>query len=253
MLNKAFEKENKAFRGYIYAAVTVTGPLHDVYEKIYKEFADKEREHIYEIGEKITALGGQISTACLPINDIEDALPKGYDAVLLAQQNAETETLEMYMEIHTFASKIGDIPTVLLIEHILEEEQQHHDELERILMDIPGKKNVEIHDKLEVDAFYTRKVKLANLFGPPHITDANMEHWIKQWTKLNNEMRNMEDEFGLMDEEADAVPEYKRLARERKDIKQALDNFDDRWMRDYFGDDELGDEVEPALTMTDYK
>lgn len=165
LLNGAFEAENKAFRGYIYAAVTVTGPLHDVYEEIYKQFSNREAEHIYEIGEKITALGGKPSTKCLPITEVEDAVPLGYDATLAALQGYEDATLAMYKEIHKAAMDEDDLTTALLIEHILEEEQEHFDELERILMDVPGDNNVETHDVLEVKAFYDRRLKIAAIFN----------------------------------------------------------------------------------------
>ncbi len=338
MLNKAYEYENKSFRGYMHAVVTVTGPLHDLYESIYKKFADLEQEHMYEVGEKITALGGNVSSFCMPIDDIVEAIGNGYDAALKALQEVEDESLMIYKKIREVAESKDDTTLVLLLEHILQEEQEHYDELQRILMDTPGKNNVEMHDELVVDAFVVRIHKVAALFDesketqlmkelqnvenkrqeivdkhgktpavqllnhpdmalidrlndeersinnelmklnpaykptglfgvvwrgkknpePKHytgivITDANMEGWVKKWLKLNNEMRDMEDDLGMMDEDGDADPEYKKLAIERKDIKAALDDFDDNWMRDYFDDSDMPDEVEPAMTMRDYR
>lgn len=253
MLCIAYAKELKAYHGYLHAYVTVTGPLESVYGDIYESFMEREMHHLEELGKKIIAMGGMPPIEYPSIKPIADAIYEGYDTTLKVLQDAEVETLEMYKKIHAAADKAGDLPLALLIEEIMLEEEEHHDELQRILMDVPGKDNVEVHEELEIDAFEERKYKMAQLFGPPHITDENMDHWIKQWVKLNNAMRDMEDEVGIMDEDGDADPEYKRLARDSKEIKQALDEFDDHWMRDYFGDTELGDEVEPALTMTDYQ
>ena len=164
MLCVAYSKEFKAYHGYLHAYVTVTGPLESVYGDIFKSFMEKEMHHLEEIGKKIRAMGGMPPIEYPSISAVADAIYKGYDATLSILQEAEIETLEMYTKIHSAAEKVGDLPLALLIEEIMQEEEEHHDELQRILMDVPGKDNVEVHDTLEVDAAYDRKVKLSKLF-----------------------------------------------------------------------------------------
>ena len=164
MLCVAFSKELKAYHGYLHAYVTVTGPLESVYGKIYEDFMEREMHHLEEIGKKIVAMGGMPPIEYPPITAVAEAIHKGYDETLSVLQDAEIETLEMYTKIHAAANAAGDLPLVLLIEEIMQEEEEHHDELERILLDVPGKNNVEMHDELEVAAREIRKLKLARLF-----------------------------------------------------------------------------------------
>lgn len=137
LLNKAYEYETRAYRSYVFAAVSTTGQLRDLYEELYKDFAAREAEHMYEIGEKITSYNGKVSTKCLPITEIEKAISNGYKSSLLVLQQLEQDTIDMYKIIHSFAQKIDDLPLVLLIEHIIQEEAEHYDELERILLREP--------------------------------------------------------------------------------------------------------------------
>jgi bacterioferritin (cytochrome b1) len=162
LLCVAFAKELKAYHGYLHAYVTVTGPLESVYGQIYKKFMEREMHHLEELGKKIIAMGGMPPTEYPPITAIAEAVYKGYDETLSALQDAEIETLRMYVKIHEVADKVGDLPLVLLIEEIIQEEEEHHDELQRILLDVPTK-NTEKHKKLIVDAFSARKLKLAQL------------------------------------------------------------------------------------------
>lgn len=150
LLKIAYTAELKAYRGYLHAYVTVTGPLQSVYGKIYKDFMEREMHHLEELGHKITAMGGLPTTECTPVEAVEESILRGYDATLTALQNAEIETLEMYKKIHKAAQAADDIPLMLLIEEIMQEEEEHHDELERILLDVPDV--VEVHDDLKFEA-----------------------------------------------------------------------------------------------------
>lgn len=165
MLCVAYAYELQAYHGYLHAFTTVTGPLESVYGSIYKSFMEKELHHLEEIGKKIRVMGGMPPTKYPPITLVEEAIYKGYDETLRALQKGEEKALEIYTKIHAAADSAGDLPLVVLIEEILQEEEEHHDELERILMDVPKENIIEKHDKLVVDAFSQRKLKLANLFG----------------------------------------------------------------------------------------
>jgi bacterioferritin len=209
MLNEAFELENNAFKGYVYASTTLTGPLQDVYKKVYREFALQELEHIYEIGEKITSLGGSTSTKYIPIDSIESALPKGYDAVLSAQKEAEQETIEMYTKIHEYAEKIGELTLVLLIEHIMEEEQEHYDGLERMLMDVP--KNDEKHDKLKVDAkknHSERFEKLAQLLFTSDVSEEDYNTAKKVLGQLSAAESDLQDWIDTIQSNLDLLSRF---------------------------------------------
>lgn len=147
LLNKAYASETKAYRSYIHAAVTVTGPLRGLYEELFKELGERELHHLYEVGEKITAMGGFPTTECLSIEPVAVAIQQGYDATFKALQDAEVEALKLYKVIHTAATEADDLPLALLIEEIMQEEEEHHDELERILMDGATMSKKEMHKK----------------------------------------------------------------------------------------------------------
>lgn len=164
MLCVAYAKEMKAYQGYLYAYVTVTGPMQTVYGEIYESFMEREMHHLEEIGKKIVAMGGMPPTEYPAITAVSEAIYKGYDETLSVLQDAETETLEMYKQIHAAADAAGDLPLVLLIEEIMQEEEEHHDELERILLDVPKDDIAETHDELEIIGREIRKLKLARLF-----------------------------------------------------------------------------------------
>lgn len=252
LLNKAYELEHKAFRSYMYAAVTVTGPLHDLYEKVYKDFADREQEHLYEIGEKITALGGIPSTVCLSIENITEAVPQGYEVTLAALQEAEATTLEMYTTIHKLGEKAGEITLVLLIEHIMQEEQEHHDELTRILITsthTTGKNN-----SPDITAFDRRKYKLASIFTTTPEEYKIIDLAIEQLHSIADETLQLEEEG--IDIGPDSIdPRYLRLIKKRDTIMTQLDEIDDDWRKEYSynSDDELDNEVETAQTMRDFR
>lgn len=134
MLCQAYIKEMKAYHSYLHAYVTVIGPLETVYSVIYQSFMQKELHHLEELGKKIIVMGGVPPTECPSISEVADAVLKGYNETLAVLQAAEIESLEMYKNIHTAADAAGDLPLVLLIEEIIQEEEEHHDQLERILL-----------------------------------------------------------------------------------------------------------------------
>lgn len=250
MLCVAYSKELKAYHGYLHAYVTVTGPMETVYGDIYEKFMEREMEHLEELGKKIVAMGGMPPTEYPPIKAVADAVYKGYDATLAALQDAEVETLEMYKQIHAATEKAGDLPLTLLIEHIMEEEEQHHDELVRILMDVPKEDNVEVHDELEIDAFYIRTKKVAGLFNDIKQVD----RYVKELRVLNKLIADMENHDGnAFSGDVQANPKYKELEKMRENVVIKLNDLSDDWVRAYFGDEEeQGEDVEPELTMKDY-
>lgn len=220
MLCIAYAKELKAYHGYLHAYVTVTGPMESVYGEVYESFMQREMHHLEELGKKIVAMGGMPPIEYPTMKPIADAIYKGYDETLAALQDAEVETLEMYKKIHAAADKAGDLPLVLLIEEIMQEEEEHHDELQRILMDVPGKNNVEMHDELVVDAFEVRKNKLADL-----LTDVS-EDVSNFWEEPENDnipKKNVEYMEGI--EQVDDVYRSKRdQVSELNDLLWELEN-----------------------------
>ena len=223
MLCKAYSKELKAYHGYLHSYVTVTGPMESVYGEIYESFMQREMHHLEELGKKIVAMGGMPPIDYPPITAVAEAIYKGYDETLAVLQQAEIETLEMYKEIHSAADKAGDLPLVLLIEEIIQEEEEHHDELERILLDVPKEQAEEEHDELEV--------KVAGV-----IQQTVQE--LKAINKLKAERFR-----DLIDAESnpDLDSEYVELLSIGDRLADTLDEMSGTWRRDYFSPtDEIG-------------
>jgi uncharacterized protein with von Willebrand factor type A (vWA) domain len=91
----------------------------------------------------------------------------------------------------------------------------------------------------------------------PQITDANMDSYIGKWKKLNDQIRDLNEDMGIEDGEEEYImaPEVRVLVHQKKDIEEALDDFDDNWKQDYFGrgEDEDMDELESVDTMRNYR
>lgn len=136
LLQNVYRREIKSYRSYFHAAVTAVGPFATVYRKIFTSFYETEQEHAREIGLKLTSFHETPTSECLSIDDVVEARKSGYTKLFDLLKSIEDETMALYEEIREYAESIGNTSVVLLAEHIIEEESEHHDEFERLLLTI---------------------------------------------------------------------------------------------------------------------
>jgi bacterioferritin len=127
-LNKALAQEHACFIRYKTHAAVITGPYAKPIREQLDEIAEDEETHARHLRDRITGLGGT------PMMDIaaEDLIPATtLDEILRVNIEEEKKAIALYQEL------LNQIPREqrLLyetIEHILQDEQEHLEELERL-------------------------------------------------------------------------------------------------------------------------
>lgn len=129
-LQKALKEEYTAFLQYQQDSFLILGPIEEKIEDLFEDQGEQELEHIKELSEKMVAMGGQPVVEHDPIINTEDL-----KEMLEHNLHLERTAIEHYTSI---ANMCGDdlLSLRLLIEHILEEEREHFDELQEFYVNI---------------------------------------------------------------------------------------------------------------------
>jgi bacterioferritin len=126
-LNTVLSWELAGVVQYLHYAVLVSGPLRPVYTEFFHDGSKEARDHAEAVGAKIASLGGVPTAepaAILPATDLETMLQNTLKLEVAALAAWEA------------AWEVGDavnLGTKLWIEEHVSEEQEHVDELNRIL------------------------------------------------------------------------------------------------------------------------
>lgn len=127
-LNDALAQEHACQIRYRTHAAVISGPYAEAVEGRLKEIAEDEKEHADTLRDRITALGGT------PTMEVarDDLIPaKGLKEILDVNISEEKKAIAMYRSI----LKLVDHEEVILyeaIEHVIEDEQEHLEELDRL-------------------------------------------------------------------------------------------------------------------------
>lgn len=127
-LNKALAQEHACFIRYKTHAAVITGPYAKPIREQLDEIAEDEETHARHLRDRITGLGG---TPTMGVT-AEDLIPATtLDEILRVNIEEEKKAIALYQEL------LNQIPREqrLLyetIEHILQDEQEHLEELERL-------------------------------------------------------------------------------------------------------------------------
>jgi len=128
ILNEALAQEHACQIRYRTHAAVISGPYAEAVEARLKEIAEDEKEHADTLRDRITALGG------MPTMEVakEDLIPaKTLKEILDVNINEEKKAIALYRSL----LKIVEHDEVILyeaIEHIIEDEQEHLEELDRL-------------------------------------------------------------------------------------------------------------------------
>lgn len=136
-LNELLTSEYTAWLTYTHFGFILKGPYRDSLKKIFDEHAEQELGHANKLAMRIVALGGNPTTSLdtIPTPSSTDA-----KSLLSALRKQEQEALFLYRDL---LRNIGDNEGLRQnIESIIEDEQEHSDELELLKPSLEDKKEV---------------------------------------------------------------------------------------------------------------
>lgn len=127
-LNKALAQEHACAIRYQTHAALVKGPFYEDVSARLKEIAKDELSHGEKLRDRITALGGN-PTMTISLEDLIEA--RELKRILHVNMNEEKNAIAMY---RTLLSQIPLDEAILYetIEEILQDEQEHFEELDRL-------------------------------------------------------------------------------------------------------------------------
>lgn len=126
LLNKALASEHSAVIQYYHHRALFIGLGMSTYKEIVEHNIEEELKHIEMLTEKIVALGG---TPTVEVAEIKSG-SKTPKEILQNDMDSEGGALAIYYEIH---SKVKDLSLRILIESIIQDEQEHFDDLKRAI------------------------------------------------------------------------------------------------------------------------
>ncbi len=132
-LNRALADEISDIIKYQNQAYMVLGPSRDATYEAFENIAKGEMKHMEKLSKRIVGLGGTPTVNAKNIeqtNVIEDMLKMDADD--------ERNGIASYKKIRDIAKKDNELATVKLIEDIIQDEQDHLDEINKMLRRNPA-------------------------------------------------------------------------------------------------------------------
>jgi bacterioferritin len=128
MLNDAIAREMQVIIQYMWQHVMWSGVKGFAVKDSFKEIAIDEMKHSEMIAERLNYLGGVPTTKPTTIN-------VGNDLKSMLEQDKldEEKAIVMYKEIMDVAQAEKDYTTREIFEHILKDEEEHHDHFSTLL------------------------------------------------------------------------------------------------------------------------
>jgi bacterioferritin len=128
VLNSALAQEHACQIRYLTHAAVITGPFAEAVASRLKEIAEDEEKHAAKLRDRITALGGT------PTMEVArgDLIPaRKLREILDVNLKEEEKAINLYRSILKMVQEEGEI-LFETIEEILQDEQEHKEELERL-------------------------------------------------------------------------------------------------------------------------
>ena len=127
-LNEALAQEHACNIRYNTHAAVITGPYAEAVANRLKEIAKDEQEHADKLRDRIIALGG------VPTMDVakEELIPaKTLKEIIAINLKEEAKAINLYQSIFKMIDR-DDVILYEAIEEIIEDEQEHREELSRL-------------------------------------------------------------------------------------------------------------------------
>lgn len=127
-LNKIFQAEMAGIHRYLQYSFTIMGHNRIPIQKWFREQAAESMDHAVEIGEKITALGGQPKPAPQTVDELGKV---SLNDVLEKSLSHEAAALELYKELARLAG--DDIALEELARGFVRAETEHVEQVRKML------------------------------------------------------------------------------------------------------------------------
>src|SRR5947207_6004043 len=128
-LNEALAQEHGCYVRYKTHAAVITGPYVEAVANRLKEIAGDESDHAEKLRDRITALGG---TPTMETAKEELIAATTLKQILAVNLKEEAKAINHYKSILNMVDRTEDILLYEVIEDIIEEEQEHREELNRL-------------------------------------------------------------------------------------------------------------------------
>jgi bacterioferritin len=128
-LNEALAQEHGCYVRYKTHAAVITGPYAEAVESRLKEIAGDEAEHAEKLRDRITALGG---TPTMETSKEELIPATTLKQILAVNLKEEAKAIAHYQSILKMVDRNEDLHLFEVIEDIIEDEQEHREELSRL-------------------------------------------------------------------------------------------------------------------------
>lgn len=130
-LNKDLAHEYQAILMYNSYAAMVYGMNRPTLKQFFETELPEELAHAQLLADKITALGGTPTTSSAPLD-----LASEPTAMLKQVLEAETETVERYVQRRDQAEAGGEYGLAIDLDDIIRDETEHKEETEKLLRDL---------------------------------------------------------------------------------------------------------------------
>jgi len=130
VLQKIFECEMAGIVRYLHYSFMIMGHNRIPIQKWFREQADESVAHTIAIGEKITSLGGHPPAVSATVAETN---VHTIDGMLRESLEFESEALGYYKQLVKIAEDEGDIALDELARGFVRAEQEHHDEVNKML------------------------------------------------------------------------------------------------------------------------
>jgi bacterioferritin len=128
-MNQALAQEHSCYIRYKTHAAVITGPYAEPVASRLKEIAGDESEHAEKLRDRIIALGGTPTMETAKEELIAATTLKQIVAVNLKE---EAKAIDLYKSIIRVLDRVEDVLLYEVIEDIIEDEQEHREELSRL-------------------------------------------------------------------------------------------------------------------------
>jgi bacterioferritin len=128
-LNEALAQEHGCIIRYGMHAAVINGPYAEAVANRLKEIARDEQEHAAKLRDRITALGGMPT---LDIAKEELIAASNLKQILAVNLKEEAKAIDHYKSILRMIDRQEDVLLYDVIEDIIEDEQEHREELSRL-------------------------------------------------------------------------------------------------------------------------
>jgi bacterioferritin len=128
-LNEALAQEHGCYVRYKTHAAVITGPYAEAVSNRLKEIAADESEHAEKLRDRITALGGEPTMETAKEELIAAVNLKQILAINLKE---EAKAIDHYKSILKMVDRQEEVLLYEVIEDIIEDEQEHREELSRL-------------------------------------------------------------------------------------------------------------------------